>query len=129
MRYVLAGLLGIFISSIMTASITFAASAKGNSVNQAAGALADRFLDLDDRKASQDVRKQKTNIENSMPKQAQVPVKPPQHLKAHLVGTQARRELEWQLKLNTLSEKLRLARKNFNADEAEPFGIHATSNQ
>jgi len=97
MRYVPAGLSGLLIFSVLLTSLASAASVKDDAARQAAEIPADGILKF--REGEQQVHQQKS-------KPADARVKP---------------ELEWQLKLDALSEKLRLARKSFDPDTIKSF--------
>ena len=129
MRYIVAGLLGIVASLALTHSSALASSAKDASVKRAAGLLADRSMELHEREDKQQLRPEIKTSETSTPKQAQIDIKPQQQFATSFVNTYAKRELEWQLKLDALSEKLRLARETFQSatDTLFDFDIQATS--
>ncbi|MEO1609095.1 MAG: hypothetical protein AAFR90_07060 [Pseudomonadota bacterium] len=98
MKYTLIGALGVFALSF---SAAFAANGADVSAEDAAGALADRFIELRAREA--EIHSQ------------------PQEQSEKAAQTQDVRQIEWQKKLDTLSEKLKLARKNFKSASSETF--------
>ena len=119
MRYVPAGLLGLFVSSVLLTSIASAASVKDDAAKQTVEIPTNWFLKL--REGEYQAHQLKTKHINASSNQTHPAEKTHSNLTPSIISARAKRELEWQLKLDALSEKLRLARELFGSTAVTSF--------